>query len=294
MKNLRFPVSVWVCGLAMLATAVRAAEPPAPPSAPDAQPVRDAPLWEAGAGVATFAFPAYRGSDETRAFLLPIPYFVYRGEFLKADRDGVRARLFASDRVNLTVSAALSPPASSDDVDARAGMPDLRASFEVGPQLDLTLWRNASHSRSLKLQLPLRTAYTLERSPRHIGWVFHPKLNLDVGDFPGMPGWNVGLQAGPLFGDRRQHAYYYSVAPEQATAERPAFDAPAGYAGMQYLLGVSRRYESHWVGAFLRYDTLGGARFAESPLVRDRNYLAAGVAVTWIFGQSARRVPLDD
>lgn len=293
MKTLRFSQLALCGGLAVLVPAVQATEPPARP-VQEAPAVRDAPLWEVGAGAATFAFPAYRGSDETRAFLLPVPYFVYRGEFLKADRDGLRARLFASDRVNLTVSAALSPPASSDDVDARAGMPDLRASFEVGPQLDLTLWRNDAHSRSLKLLLPLRTAYTLERSPRHIGWVFHPKLNLDVGDLPALPGWNVGLQAGPLFGDRRQHAYYYSVAPDQAIAGRPAYDAPAGYAGMQYLLGVSRRYESHWVGAFLRYDTLGGARFADSPLVRDRNYLAAGVAVTWIFGQSATRVPLDD
>ncbi|MBA4266346.1 MAG: MipA/OmpV family protein [Comamonadaceae bacterium] len=248
------------------------------------------PLWEVGAGVAAFSFPAYRGSDETRQFVLPVPYFVYRGEFLKADRDGLRARLFSSDRVNLTVSAALSPPATSDDIVARAGMPDLRASFEAGPQLDVTLWRDESRERSLKLLLPLRTAYTLERSPQHIGWVFHPKLNLDMGDMPGMRGWNVGMQAGPLFGDRRQHAYYYSVDPAFATVERPAYSAGGGYAGMQYLLGVSRRYPSHWVGAFLRYDSLSGANFADSPLVRDRSYLAAGVAVTWIFGQSATRV----
>lgn len=249
------------------------------------------PLWEVGAGVATFSFPAYRGSDETKQFVLPAPYFVYRGEFLRADRDGLRARLFASDRVNLTVSAALSPPATSDDIQARAGMPDLRASFEVGPQLDLTLWRGEDRSRTLKLLLPLRTAYTLERSPQHIGWVFHPKLNLDMGDVPALRGWNVGVQAGPLFGDRRQHAHFYGVDPAFATVDRPAYSAGAGYAGMQYLLGVSRRYPSHWVGAFLRYDSLSGASFADSPLVRDRNYLAAGVAVTWIFGQSATRVP---
>jgi outer membrane scaffolding protein for murein synthesis (MipA/OmpV family) len=255
---------------------------------------KTAPLWELGAGVAAFSFPAYRGSDETKQFVLPVPYFVYRGQFLKADRDGLRARLFASDRVNLTVSAALSPPASSDDIRARAGMPDLRASFEVGPQLDLTLWRAEDRGRSLKLLLPLRTAYTLERSPQHIGWVFHPKLNLDVGDLPGLSGWNVGVQAGPLFGDRRQHAYYYGVDPAFATTDRPAYAAGAGFAGMQYLLGVSRRYPSHWVGAFLRYDSLRGASFVDSPLVRDRNYLAAGLAVTWIFGQSATLVSTDD
>ena len=279
---LRFSFAAGAClSLALASTTAAATE-------------KTAPLWEVGAGVAAFSFPAYRGSDETRQFVLPVPYFIYRGEFLKADRDGLRARLFESDRVNLTVSAALSPPASSDDIAARAGMPDLRASFEVGPQLDVTLWRTPERDRSLKLLLPLRTAYTLERSPQHIGWVFHPKLNLDVGSLPGMPGWNVGLQAGPLFGDQRQHAYYYGVAPELATPDRAAYTARGGYAGMQYLLGVSRRFPSHWVGAFLRYDTLGGARFADSPLVRDRSYLAAGVAVTWIFGQSATRVPLDD
>lgn len=251
---------------------------------------KTAPLWEVGAGVATFSFPAYRGSDETKQFVLPVPYFVYRGEFLKADRDGFRAKLFASDRVDLTVSAALSPPAPSEDIRARAGMPDLRASFEVGPQLDLTLWRAGDRERSLKLLLPLRTAYTLERSPQHIGWVFHPKLNLDAGELPGLRGWNVGVQAGPLFGDERQHAYYYGVDPAFATVDRPAYSAGAGYAGMQYLLGVSRRFPSHWVGAFLRYDSLSGARFADSSLVRDRSYLAAGVAVTWIFGQSTTRV----
>jgi outer membrane scaffolding protein for murein synthesis (MipA/OmpV family) len=64
------------------------------------------PLWEASIGVATVSFPAYRGSDQRHNFLLPTPYFVYRGEFLKADREGVRAQLFDSDRAELTFSAA--------------------------------------------------------------------------------------------------------------------------------------------------------------------------------------------
>ena len=75
-----------------------------------AQAAEEKPLWEAGIGVASVSFPAYRGSDQRHNFLLPTPYFVYRGEFLKADRDGVRAQLFDSDRAELTVSAALSPP----------------------------------------------------------------------------------------------------------------------------------------------------------------------------------------
>lgn len=252
------------------------------------------PLWEAGVGLAVLSFPAYRGSDQSQTFALPSPYFVYRGEYFKADRDGVRAEVFDSDRAELTVSLALSPPASSDDITARAGMPDLRANFEVGPQLNLTLWETERKARQLKLLLPLRTAYTLERNPRSLGWVLHPKLNLDVTDVPGLPGWNLGMQVGPLFGDRKQHQYFYGVDAAYARADRPAYKAGAGFAGMQYLVGVSKRYGKQWVGAFLRYDSLRGAAFENSPLVRTRNYVAGGIAVSWILGESKERVLVDE
>lgn len=255
---------------------------------------QDRPLWEVGLGVGAVSFPAYRGSDQSSQYVLPTPYFTYHGKFLKADRHGFRGQLFESERVDLTVSAALSPPAPSRKIRAREGMPDLQANFEVGPQLDLTLWTSRNHERVLKLLLPLRVAHTLERDLQNIGWVFHPKLNLDMRDLPSLPGWNVGLQAGPLFGDRRQHQYFYGVDPVHATAERPAYTARAGFAGMQYLAAVSRRYDRYWVGAFLRYDNLRGARFADSPLVRTRHYWAGGVAVSWILGQSSTRVVVDD
>lgn len=252
------------------------------------------PLWEAGIGVATVSFPAYRGSDQRNSFVLPSPYFVYRGEFLKADRNGVRAELFDSDLAELTFSAALSPPASSKDIRARAGMPDLRANFEIGPQLNLMLWQTDDKARQLKLLLPMRAAFTLQQKPSSLGWVIHPKLNLDVGDVIGLPDWNLGLQLGPLFGDRKQHSYFYGVDPVYATAERPAYRTGGGFAGMQYVVGVSKRFPRHWFGAFLRYDNLNGARFVDSPLVRTRHYVAAGLAVSWILGESIERVERDD
>lgn len=254
----------------------------------------DKPLWEIGAGATALSFPAYRGSDQTNNFLLPFPYFTYHGKILKADRHGVRASLFDSDRVDLTVSAALSPPSSSKDIRARNGMPDLEGSFEIGPQLDLTLWRADDRARFVKLLLPVRAAFTLEGSPKDIGWVFHPKLNMDITDLPGLNGWRLGMLAGPLFGDKRQHAYYYSVDQRYATAARPAYQADSGYAGMQYLASFSKRFPKFWVGAFARYDNLSGATFADSPLVRQKDYVAAGVAVAWVLGESSTRVKVDD
>lgn len=265
---------------ALLATGAHAAE--------------EKPLWEAGIGLGAVSFPAYRGSDQRSQYLLPTPYFIYRGEFLKADRDGIRAELFGSERLDLSFSGALSPPAFSDDIRARAGMPDLEANVEVGPQLNVKLWTSETGSRQLKLLMPLRAAFTLESRPKSIGWVFHPKLNLDIANLAALPGWNIGLQAGPLFGDRRQHQYFYGVDAPYATAVRPAFQAKAGFAGTQFLVGVSKRYQRTWVGAFLRYDNLSGTAFANSPLLRTRNYVAGGLAVSWILGESSTRVMVDE
>ena len=252
------------------------------------------PLWEIGAGISALTLPAYRGSDQTNNFILPVPFFTYHGDFFKADRHGIRGSFFDTDRVDLTVSLALSPPMGSNDIPVRAGMPDLKATFEVGPQVDLTLWRSENRARFLKLLMPLRAALTVEGSPEGVGWVFSPTLNVDITDLPGMPGWNLGLLAGPLFGSQRQNAYYYSVAPQYATPARPTYEAPSGYAGMHYTMGMSKRFPNFWLSAFLRYGNLSGARFEDSPLVVQKDSLGAGVALSWIFGESSTRVMVDD
>ncbi len=252
------------------------------------------PLWEIGAGVAALSFPAYRGSDKVHNFLMPVPYFTYHGDFLKADRHGLRGSLFDSDRVDLTLSLSASPPTKSDDVAVRAGMADLKPTAEFGPEVDVTLWRSASRARFLKLRLPVRAAFSIERSPKDIGWIFSPNLNADLTDLPGLPGWSLGLVAGPIYATRKQHDYFYSVAPEYATATRPAYAASGGYSGSQFLASLSRRFDKTWVGAFVRYDSLRGAAFVDSPLVARRGFAAAGVAVSWVIDESKTRVLVND
>src|SRR4051812_42777038 len=102
---------------------------------------RDEPLWEAGLGVAALHFPDYRGSSESRTLAFPTPYVVYRGDFFKADRYGMRGVLFNTDRVDLNLSIGASLPVNSEDNQAREGMPDLKGSIELGPSLEVNLWR---------------------------------------------------------------------------------------------------------------------------------------------------------
>lgn len=248
------------------------------------------PLWELGAGISALSFPDYRGSDQSSLYAIPFPYFVYRGTFLKADRNGIRGTFFDSDRIELNLSVGASLPVNSDDNPARQGMPDLQPTVELGPSLDLNLWRTPDRRTRLDLRLPVRTAVTVKGGMDDIGWVFSPRLNLDITDVAGLPGWNLGLLAGPMVGSERNHEYFYSVAPQYATAERPAFDAKGGYAGSQFLMSVSKRYQKYWLGAFARWDSLKGAAFADSSLVKSENYFAAGVGIAWILGESSTRV----
>lgn len=262
-------------------------------AAPGAQ-AKDLPLWELGLGVAGLWFPDYRGADETRGYVLPVPYVVYRGEFFKADRNGIRGMLFNTDRLDLNISVGASQPVSSDSNRARAGMPDLKPSLEIGPSLDITLWRAADQRSKLDLRLPVRAALSVESHPRSLGWIASPRLNLDMADVGGLNGWNLGLLAGPIYATRRQHNYFYAVSPEFATADRPAYSASGGYSGTQFLAALSKRFPGYWVGGFARYDTLKSAAFEDSPLVRRSNSFFTGVAVAWIFGESSTRVNADE
>ncbi len=266
--------------------------------ASDAPPFGDGatePLWEAGIGAAVLSFPHYRGSDQSRAYVIPAPYLVYRGEIFKADRNGVRGVFFNTDRLNLNVSAGASLPVYSRDDGARAGMPDLKPSVELGPSLDVTLWRSTDLRANLDLRLPVRAAITVETNPRFIGGEFFPHLNLDLRDPAGFQGWNLGLLTGPVFADARYNRYFYEVRPAYANGSRPAYGAPAGgFAGTQFLMALSKRFPRFWTGAFARYDSLRGATFEESPLVTSKGYFAAGVAISWIFGESSERVPSID
>jgi outer membrane protein len=253
------------------------------------------PLWEAGVGAAMIDFPDYRGSDERRVIALPIPYLVYRGELLKADRGGLRGEFFRNDRVDLHLSVNGSIPVDSSDNATRRGMPDLEPTLEIGARLDLKLLRDADRGIEVTLGLPARTVIAVDfPNSKNIGWVFQPEINIDFRDTWLGEGWKLGLSVGPLFGDRRYHNYFYGVPQDFATPERPAYNAPSGYAGSQLLGAASKRFRSFWVGGFVRLDTLAGAVFENSPLIRQNESFAAGLAIAWILGRSGKMVEAEE
>jgi outer membrane scaffolding protein for murein synthesis (MipA/OmpV family) len=252
----------------------------------------DKPLWEVGLGLGAVAFEDYRGSATSHAYPVPVPYIIYRGEFLQADRDGVRGKLFNQDWLEINVSGNITTPVRNDA--ARSGMPELRTTLELGPSFDFHLFKSGDQKYKLDLRMPLRVAATVESSPKWIGGTFTPRLNLDMLDPLGMSGWNLGLALGPEFADRRYNDYFYSVAPLYATQSRLAYRAPGGYTGIQSLAALSKRFPKFWVGAYMRHDWLQGAAFEDSPLVQTRSYWSGGIGFAWMIGQSSRLVHVPD
>lgn len=252
------------------------------------------PKWELGLGAAAMSFPDYRGSDESRAYLFPIPYLVYRGDWIKADRQGARAELIdlgPSAHVDLGLNGSI--PVSSVKNQARRGMPSLSGAIEIGPALEVHFYKSEGDRVRLKMRVPVTYGITLGNGVGSDGWQASPNLNLDIRNVAGLSGWNLTMLTGPIYATTRRHAYFYDVAPQYATAERPAYKATAGYSGAQFVAGLSKRFDKTWVGAFMRYDNLNGAVFRDSPLVKTRSYLAGGVAVAWVLGQSSEMVEAD-
>jgi outer membrane scaffolding protein for murein synthesis (MipA/OmpV family) len=247
------------------------------------------PLWEAGAGVGVIRFAHYRGSNEYQTWVLPVPYVVYRGEFLKVDDRRMRGLFFRTDRSELDVSVNGAPPVRNDN--ARQGMPDLDATLEVGPSLNLFLLRSGDKKEVLELRLPVRTVIASDFSHfRQVGWLFQPNISFDLHDAPGFPGWKFGVMGGLIYTDRAYNRYFYAVDPVFATPERPAFSPGGGYAGTQFIASLSRRFARFWVGGFAKWDNVRDAAFEESPLVKSRNNLSSGIAMAWVFSESGAKV----
>jgi MipA family protein len=249
------------------------------------------PLWEVGAGFAGIDFPVYRGSDERKSYLLPVPYVAYNGEVLQVNRERVRGLIFKRDTVEMDVSVNGSVPAKG--ANARKGMPDLDPTLELGPSLNFHVLYTEDKKNTFDIRMPLRAVISSDfKHFRHEGWLFQPQLNLDFYDIE-RSGWNVGLVGGVIYSDKHYHGYFYNVEPQYATATRPAYTSAGGYSGTQFIFAFNKRHEGYWTGGFMKWDSLKGAVFADSPLVKSKEYFTVGFAITWILDKSDKLVEVE-
>ena len=266
--------------LACLMAAPVLAAPPVEPAAPPGQ-----PLWEIGLAGGVVSTPSYPGAEDRETRGLALPVIIYRGKVFRADQGGIGARLFRSDVAELDVGLAASLPARSDDVAARAGMPDLGGLAEFGPRLKLLLARPDERS-AVRAEFPLRAVMEVRSGVRHQGYTFEPRLAYDRRSADGK--WRFEGHVAAVVGDGKINRYFYEVRPEYATATRPAYSADAGLILARVGVFAARTVNRDLrVYGFLRAENYGVGKNDNSPLHRRDNGLSAGLGLSWTWKRSA-------
>lgn len=242
------------------------------------------PKLELGVGFAAQHLRDYRGSNESQTQSLPFPFLIYRGERLRADRDGIRGNLFRSHLVELNVSGEAALNGGSKDNKKRQGMPELDTAVEFGPSLNFNLsGRNFNEGWSLRF--PVRAVFTVSfEDIKHIGFNFNPKFTYRQPHL--FDGWEGKVDLGLLWASRDYHKYYYDVAERYVTESRPFYEAQQGYSGTYLKFGLKKRSGRFWYGWNLRYDNISGTVFEDSPLVETEHYFSTAVAIGWFFWAS--------
>lgn len=248
-------------------------------------PASGAPLWELGALSAALSQQAYPGSDQQVRRATLLPFGIYRGRLLRADGDTAGLRAVKTDSFELDVGFAGSFGAGRQGLDARQGMPRLGTLLEFGPR---ARWRlgDAPFGGRWRADLPLRAVLDLSDGWSHRGWALEPELTWERR----LPGWRLSVSGGAILADRKLADTFYGVAPADAIAGRPAYEAKAGLVAFRLATGFFKDLSPDWrLFGFARVDTVQGAANRDSPLVRQTTGATVGLGVSYTWLRSTRR-----
>ena len=238
--------------------------------------------WELGLGIGAVAGPDYRGSDEYRTFVSPIPYVVYRGKIIRTDRDGIRGNFLRTDQYEFTFSASAAITPEADQNEMREGMPKLGSTLEIGPSFNINL-TGEDFSRGWHLQLPWRAVFSIDADETgYIGSIFQPQFVYR----DKFHQWTLTYRAGITYASDTYHDYYYNVDPQYVTASRNYFNADGGYSGWNNHVALSRSFNYGGIktrlALFIRYDNISGTSFYKSSLVETNDSYRGGLALIWV------------
>jgi len=244
------------------------------------------PLWEVGALAVGVTQQAYPGSDQQVQRGLALPFVVYRGRFLRADRETAGLRAFKTPRYEVDIGVAGAFGSNSDEIAARRGMPDLGTLVEFGPRLKVNLGEGIGGGR-WRIELPLRGVFDLSDRGRHRGIAFEPELSFQ---WRAKAGWGYAASVSAIVADQRLAHTFYGIDTRYALADRPSYEAKSGLVAWRLSTSFSRNIAPDWrLFAFARLDSVSGAANEASALVRRTNGASVGLGVTYTWMRSSAR-----
>ncbi|MDA8390175.1 MAG: MipA/OmpV family protein [Gammaproteobacteria bacterium] len=241
--------------------------------------------WRIGMGVATFAAPAYPGSDSESVFVYPYPDISYRTRLVRLHRNRLRLSPSAGSRWRFGIAANASPPTPAGTPDARRGMPQLPATLAAGPEV---IYRLRWHPFGLQTLVGIHSRFRI---------AVPSNFHLDTVGIGGGPfvewesrpasRYRMTLGVGPVWRTRGENGYFFDVPAAYALPGRARYHAAGGYAGARATGSLTRHFGRYAVTVFARYRYYGGAVFRSSPLLKASSTFLCGVAVAWVFVRPA-------
>ena len=248
------------------------------------------PLWEVGVVGISTTQQAYPGADQQVQRTIPLPYAIYRGQFLRSENNTIGLRALKTSTLELDVGFAGSFGSRANESAVRRGMPDIGTLVEFGPRLKVQLGALTlplAGTGKLQAQFPLRGVFDLSDRFASRGLTFEPELSWGTRTAGGI-GW--GVNVGALIGSEKLTDVFYEVTPAYARAGRPAYDAKAGLISLRAGISGGYRLAPDWfVFAFARADSVAGAKNRASPLVQRRDGVSAGIGFTWTWMRSEEK-----
>lgn len=267
----------------------------APLDVPSVAPtIRRRPVWEFGIGGGYFSGFDYPASNDNNRRGIALPFFVYRGPQWRFGGGGIRAVAIEQPRVKLDLSIGGSLNANSAGNSAREGMPDLDFLFEIGPQLEVSLFDRAMPSGGrvqLRFSSELRAVMSTDfRRFDGRGVVVEAGFGVNYRNFRNS-GVDLLAALQSTYASESLQDYFYEVDPAYATDTRPTFDAEGGYLESGLFAGIGltpRRNVRVFMGVFSGW--FGGARNEDSPLFETDSSTGFAVGLVWTLKKSRRMV----
>ena len=250
------------------------------------------PKYELGLGYTGIFVNDYPGSNQLHYVWLPVPYFVYRGDFLRADRDGSMHGVFIDNaEVDIDASASGSVPVNDSQDEARAGMPNIDWMGELGPRVLVHILRTSDYD--LDASIPVRWVFSTDLTRvDDRGFDFNPEIYLRRRAWFDRRG-SLLAYYGALWGTSQLNRYFYEVTPQYATPDRPVYSAVPGY--MYDYVGLSYRHDPsptspivYFLGFSEAY--MAGAANRDSPLMKSIENQEVFVGFIYDFYRSRARV----
>jgi outer membrane scaffolding protein for murein synthesis (MipA/OmpV family) len=225
----------------------------------------------------------YRGSDQSKDWIFPSPYFKYVSKKMELEPSYIRGTFYQNEifAIKLSLNAGLS--ADSSDNRARSGMPDLDWTLEAGPMVIWHIWKSQDKKSYIDFEFPARQVFATDlKSIKPIGIFMVPYINWVMRPTEKNFNLHTEISFAYMHATKKFHSYFYEVAEQFVTAGRPHYSAQGGYSGVHGTLIFKKSFGDFTFTPFARWDYLKGTVFEDSPLVKTKSYWLFGTTFTYL------------